>query len=70
MAGECHAFGKTCQRCGKKNHFERVCKSRKNPGKRINQIEDSDDEDDSDDEYVRKVTVESTKTAAEEKTSG
>ena len=42
---ECKAFGKTCTKCGKKNHFASVCKSTISTGK-TNAItnEDSDQE--------------------------
>ena len=54
---KCPAFGKTCSKCLKKNHFARACRSDKVLTEKVNQVGDSSDEEDSDDEYVKKITI-------------
>jgi len=38
-SGKCPAFGKTCSSCGKKNHFQSVCRS---SSKKVDQVETED----------------------------
>ena len=54
---KCPAFGKTCSKCLRKNHFARARRSDKVLAEKVNQVGDSSDEEDSDDEYVKKITI-------------
>ena len=36
--GKCPAYGKTCEKCGKSNHFARVCKQRDQRKKPVNTV--------------------------------
>lgn len=51
--GECPAFGKSCNGCGGRNHFQACCKQRENGDKRVRRLSqandrDMDDEDEND----------------------
>lgn len=40
--GNCPAYGKKCRKCGKSNHFQKVCKSR---GDRVHMLQEESDSD-------------------------
>ena len=42
---ECPAFGNTCHKCGKVNHWAKVCLSAPSPSRRVYYVEEEEDED-------------------------
>lgn len=76
-ARNCAAYGETCRKCGKQNHFARMCRSNADDrddikprasgaGKsRVDQIQSSDSDSSTSDEFVQTIeTVRSTKKSA------
>ena len=62
---ECPAYGKTCMKCGGRNHYQTVCKSRRNFTNKVHNLEGAtstdyfDEEDDFilDDIYVGNIAI-------------
>ena len=45
VKGSCPAYGKTCNRCGRKNHFAKICKQTDNDSKSCNRPRSKGDHD-------------------------
>ena len=53
---KCSALGRTFSRCGKRNHFTRLCNSVRDSAKKVNKVDQMSDEDSSDEEYVKEIS--------------
>ena len=56
--GECPAYGRKCNRCGRANHFARVCQQRASSGGRVNVVDIETDAVEIEGEYMMTVTLE------------